>query len=201
MNKSKKDNIYLFQSKQESVERSSTAMSEDLILSVLKEHEADLKRFLKFRLAGHPDREDLMQEILLRLMEKKNLKQSLSYGHEKTRAYLMVIASNLIHDMNRRRKIHEVKTQDILHYEIESSLVDKRTPEKQIAMQQKLVKANKVLENLSPKCQEAFKLSRFHNLGYRDIGKQLNISVSMVKKYITQALVILRKKIDFDEEE
>lgn len=201
MNKVNKDNIYLFQKKQKSANHSDTTMSEDFILSVLKEHEADLKRFLKFRLAGHPDREDLMQEVLLRLMEKKESQQSLSHGHKKTKAYLIVIASNLIHDMNRRRKVREVKNKEILHYEIESSIADKRTPEKQAAIRQKLIKANKVLESLSPKCHQVFKLSRFHNLSYREIGEQLNISVSMVKKYITQALVALRKKIDFDEKE
>ncbi len=196
MSKKLKDNVYYFSDRLKS---SKSATSEELILFVLREHGFDLQRFLSARLAGHPDKDDLMQEILLRLVEQKDLQKSLSLSSEKVRAYLIVIASNLIRDTQRRHQVREKAHKRIL---LETDgVTDKKTPEQQMIMRQKLIQADKVLNSLPVKCREAFKLSRFYNVGYREIGEKMNISSSTVKKYIAKALVELRKKIDLDGDE
>lgn len=195
MSKTYKQNVYYFQDEMRKVPASSRNIaSQQPILTILKDHEMDLRHFLNARLAGHPDKEDLMQDIFVRLAEQEDLPKRLSLGYEKTRAYLIIIASNLIRDMYRRRQVREKARQDIL-YEQQLS-IEKRTLEKQQAARQKLAAIDTVLAELSPKCRQAFKLSRFENLGYREIGEKMNISASMVRKYVAKALLTLKTEVD-----
>lgn len=53
-------------------------------------------------------------------------------------------------------------------------------------------KIAEVIESMPTKCREVFKLSRFDHLKNKEIAEKLNISVKMVEKHISKALVILR---------
>ena len=54
----------------------------------------------------------------------------------------------------------------------------------------------KVIAELPPRTQEIFKLSRFEQLSQKRIGEILNISDQTVKNQVTQAMKILRLKIN-----
>lgn len=51
------------------------------------------------------------------------------------------------------------------------------------------------IENMPEKCREVFKLSRHEQLKNKEIAERLNISVKMVEKHISKALVILRRDL------
>ena len=52
-----------------------------------------------------------------------------------------------------------------------------------------------VIETLSPKCREVFRMSHFEGLSNREISERLNISVSTVENHIYNALRQLRGKL------
>lgn len=52
-----------------------------------------------------------------------------------------------------------------------------------------------VVETLSPKCREVFRMSHFEGLSNREISERLNISVSTVENHINNALRQLRGKL------
>ena len=52
-----------------------------------------------------------------------------------------------------------------------------------------------VVETLSPKCREVFRMSHFEGLSNREISERLNISVSTVENHIYNALRQLRGKL------
>ena len=52
-----------------------------------------------------------------------------------------------------------------------------------------------VLGQLSPKCQAAVVLQYWHGLSYAEIGERLGVSPNMVKKYLSQALLHCRKRM------
>ena len=54
---------------------------------------------------------------------------------------------------------------------------------------------NNAIESLPERYQQAFKLSRFHDLTYEEIAKEMGISVNGVKINIKKALAHLRKKL------
>lgn len=49
---------------------------------------------------------------------------------------------------------------------------------------------------LPARMRQIFEMSRINNLSYKEIAKEMNISDKTVKKQISNALIILRKKID-----
>lgn len=157
----------------------------------LEEHHTALRRFLHVRLANEQDRDEIAQEVYIRLCQQTDLPEKLSLGSEKTRAYLFAIATNLICDMrrkafSRRASAHEtfdesmhrlgdVDTEEILQHREELELVKSG------------------ILNLEPKCRRAFVLSRFFDMSYRDISDEMGVSCSMIEKYISQALLELRR--------
>jgi len=56
-------------------------------------------------------------------------------------------------------------------------------------------KIAEVIENMPDKCKEVFKLSRFEHLKNKEIAAKLDISVKMVEKHISKALIILRRDL------
>lgn len=57
----------------------------------------------------------------------------------------------------------------------------------------RLLKA--VLEELPPRCKEAFLLSKYNKLKYKEIAEEMGISVKTVELHISKALSVLRKNI------
>lgn len=161
-----------------------------LLNQTFQEHEADLKRFLRARVANYSDRDDLIQDVFLRLAQQDDIEQKLSFGPAKIRAYLMVIASNLVRDAHRR----SVSRKESFHNSMETvALADQRpSPEKATETRQTLAAIDTVMKTLDPKCRKAFTMSRIQNISYKEIAHQMNVSTSMIEKHIAKALVAIR---------
>jgi len=56
-------------------------------------------------------------------------------------------------------------------------------------------KVNYAINKLPEKCAEVFKLSRFEEMKYKEIGDKLNISVKTVEAQISKALKYLREEL------
>lgn len=130
------------------------------------------------------------------MARQENLQARLSGTPASIKAYLIVTASNLIYDRHRR----SVTRQASCHEDIEKvTVIDRRpTPEQATVIQQTLSAVHAVLENLDPKCGQAFRMSRFHDMSYQEIAQQLDVSVSMIEKYVAKALLAVRAQIDFE---
>ena len=61
-----------------------------------------------------------------------------------------------------------------------------------IEMQEKI---NQTLDSLPKKCQKVFRLSRYENMKYKEIAKELDISIKTVETHISRALKELRKNL------
>jgi RNA polymerase sigma-70 factor (ECF subfamily) len=64
-----------------------------------------------------------------------------------------------------------------------ASPVDER-----LIQRQNLAAAAATIRALPPRCRDAFLLNRFESLTYRQIAARLGVSVSMVEKYVAEAL-------------
>ena len=164
------------------------------LLRIVNEHETAIKRFLRLRLANEADREDIVQEVFLRLCRMENLSDKLSLGAERTRAFLFMTAANLIRDLRRR----ETSRQRSAHEPFdEDGTADQAPPiEDRLQSREMLEIVRKAIEALKPSCRQAFEMSRFECMSYRDIADQMGVSVSMVEKHITNALVVVRRAVD-----
>ncbi|MYF71044.1 MAG: RNA polymerase sigma factor [Proteobacteria bacterium] len=168
------------------------------LVRIVEEHEIALRRFLRIRLANRSDREEIVQEVFVRLCRHANLEDKVSRGVESTRAYLFKIATNLIRDMNRRAK---VRYSDKHEYFNDQTAADKRpSVESQVQTSQTLDQAVGIIDSLPKKCAQAFILSRFRGMSYREISERMGVSCSMVEKHISAALFEIRNELVNDHE-
>lgn len=167
------------------------------LLQIVNEHETAIKRFLRLRLANEADRDDIVQEVFMRLCRMENLADKLSLGAERTRAFLFMTAANLIRDLHRRetsrhRSAHEPFDDDSLADQ--TALIEDR-----LQSREKLEIVRQAIEGLKPPCRQAFEMSRFECMSYREIADQMGVTVSMVEKHITNALIVVRDAVDGGE--
>jgi RNA polymerase sigma-70 factor, ECF subfamily len=57
------------------------------------------------------------------------------------------------------------------------------------------LKIDTSIESLPPQCRNVFKMSRFKGLKNHEIASELQISIKVVEKHISKALIILRENL------
>ncbi|WLE62881.1 sigma-70 family RNA polymerase sigma factor [Burkholderia plantarii] len=100
------------------------------------------------------------------------------------RALLTTIARRLTFEFWRRRDIERAYLAELAQWP------EPVAPPAEAVLEtmQDLLRIDAALQRLSPKAREAFILSQFEDLRYADIAARLGVSVSMVRKYVAQAL-------------
>ena len=175
------------------LERRRTAEVTQRLTRLLTEHEAALRRFLRGRLALEADRDDLVQDVFLRLSQHRDLERI----DGNARAYLFKIAMNLLRDRKRRSRTRQADKHVL--YEEGQCPSGEMNPEEAALMNEWVGEARQVLLELSPKCRRVFIMHRFEYHTYREIADELGISVSMVEKYVTRALKACRNKLGHEK--
>jgi RNA polymerase sigma factor (sigma-70 family) len=156
--------------------------------AVYRENGGELKGFLRRWLKSEQDVEDLAQEAFLRLHGAQP-KQTI----EQPRSFLFRIARNLLTDHFRRKRRTQVDLDDP---EIAAALADTAPPpERELQSQAWLHRYQRGLDRLSPKCRAVFVKCRLEGLPHAQIAAELGISRKMVEKYMTQALLSLRREL------
>ncbi|WP_299578137.1 RNA polymerase sigma-70 factor [uncultured Sunxiuqinia sp.] len=137
---------------------------------------------------------DLVQDAFFMLWEKTDqldIKKS-------PKAYLYQSVKNSCLNYNRHLSIKENAEAEISTRiaELERQVYDgTKTPYLSLIEQELEEKIAEVIEQMPSKCQEVFKMSRFEGLKNKEIAERLGISVKMVEKHISKALVILRHEL------
>lgn len=137
---------------------------------------------------------DLVQDAFFLFWEKADhleIKQS-------PKAYLYQAVKNSCLNYNRHLSIKqsaEAKIESKIS-ELEKQVYKNTdTPYFSLIEQELEEKINGVIESMPEKCREVFMLSRHENLKNKEIAAKLNISVKMVEKHISKALIILRREL------
>lgn len=90
---------------------------------------------------------------------------------EYTRSFYMEKLKNLVGDQAENRSLLAIYAQETEEY------------------------IHRIVTTLSPQCREAFILSRFEGLSYKEIAERMQLSVNTVEKHVAKALRILRSKL------
>lgn len=135
------------------------------------------------------DAEEIVQEIFIRIWEHRNT-IDINSSFE---SFLFTIAYN-VNISFLRKKSYELKyieyLKSIQHIENADDLVEK------IHFNDLNDKIQSLLNKLTPRQREIFKLSREKGLSHGEIAKILNISVNTVKKHMANILAYLKSHID-----
>ncbi len=149
--------------------------------SVYREHHAWLNAWLRKKLGCSFDAADLAQDTFVKVAHQHDLA-----GIREPRAYLTTIASRLIIDLARKRKIERAYLEALLLVQHEP---EQASPEQIQAAVETLNEIASMLEGLPEKVCKAFLLSRLEELSHAEIAEQLGVSVSMVKQYLARAML------------
>lgn len=129
---------------------------------------------------------DIIQDTFVKLWEKKkNIDEKTSIL-----AFLNTIAYHIFID-NYRKKKREKEHLDTYTYQ---SLV-KITEDDQDVFNERVAKIKVAIEELPPKCQEVFRLSKFEGFKYAEIAQRMNISIKTVEAQMGKAFSSIRNKV------
>jgi RNA polymerase sigma factor (sigma-70 family) len=158
------------------------------VQETIRRYHDSLIRFLRQRLRIKEDAADVAQEAYIRMMQYEGSTQIQSPS-----SMLFRIAINVANDLGRSEQTRRVSSQCPLDgLELVS---DQPAPERAIAAEQDLQLLYAAIDQLPPKCQQVFLLSRAQRMTYPQIAQHCGISVKMVEKHISHALAICMKKV------
>lgn len=160
----------------------------DEITTLYQEYNETLVRYLTLRLRSRQDAVEVAHEAYIRLIRRDNLDDIDCF-----QSFLFRTATNISIDLQRQRAR---QTQNVMKSKMLFSDSDHITPERALKARQTLTELRKVLEELPPKCKEAFILYKFKNLSHTEIAEHMDLSVSSIRKYIARGLAFCIRKID-----
>ena len=134
------------------------------------------------------DAEDVAQDAWIHV-----LRLSAPQSVREPARFLARIARNLFIDRGRRRKREAALFDSSADAELAAH--NGLDPERITSSEQALMRALAAIEELPPRCREAFELHRFEGLSYIGIAHRMGISVSMVEKHIAEAVLRLAEEV------
>lgn len=150
------------------------------ITALYQDYNETLVRYLAIRLRSRQDAVEVAQEAYIRLIRRENLK-----GIDCFQSFLFRTATNISIDLQRQRAR---QAKNFASSKFLLGDIDEITPERTLNARQRISALKEVLEDLPPKCREAFMLYKFKNLEHAEIAKKMGLSVSSVRKYIARGL-------------
>lgn len=151
------------------------------VQSLYSNHHGWLFGWLRRKTQCPHDAADLAHDTFLRVITGQDVAQL-----REPRAYLLVIASRLLINRNRRRQVEaEALRQIAVLLELEDVQDPQRIAETQDLLSQILLLLTR---ELPQNVQRAFLLARVQGLSYAAIAQRLKVSESSVKQYLARAL-------------
>jgi RNA polymerase sigma factor (sigma-70 family) len=147
-------------------------------------HDGELRRFLARRVGCRDEADDLAQEVYLRIARCADLDRV-----DCLRAFMFQTALNLVRDRSRRLYTKAMARSSAID---DLELPSHEDPARSIEVGEQLDRACDVVEEMPEKRRRALLMHRFDGHTYDEIACAMAVSVSMVEKHISAALVQLR---------
>jgi len=139
-------------------------------------------------LRNEQDAEELVQDVFLRIWEKKEqLDKS-----KNLKSFIFKIAVNTIYDLIRRRNIEEA-FRDFVRHDYEPGIENTWHT---VIFEEMLANVNELVKEMPAQRQKIFRLSRVEGLPNDTIARKLNLSKRTVENQLYRALSFLKKHFD-----
>lgn len=141
-----------------------------------------LLHFFSKRTGNRADAEDLAQEVFIRIARQGDITRV-----EHIEGYLFQTASNLLRDRARRDATHHVHD----HFSIEDSGYEGEAPSEERVYEgrETIERFLSVVAEMPPRRRMVFLMHRFLGLSYGAIALKLGVSVRVVEKHMSKALL------------
>ena len=158
------------------------------IEALYRKYSGALRRFLARHHLQRDDVADIVQETYCRVLKSGEL-QAIRHP----RAFLFRVASNLVLNAAKHRRT----AGEGVNIDVASADIADEQPSscRRLEAEEELIIVRAALTELAPRCREVFVMNRFEDRSYSEIADELGLSVSMIEKYVSQALAHLRKRL------
>lgn len=130
--------------------------------------------------------ENIVQDVFIKIWYKRSLlNPNLNFI-----SYLFTIIKNQAYDHRKVAIKNESINESFMEMILDAQHVDKEIKE------ERLVKINEAVENLSARKKEIIKLNYERGLSYKEIAKELDIKLNTVKNQLVIAKKSIRREID-----
>lgn len=153
---------------------------------VFRKYAPRLEAFARKYTSDAREAEDMVQNVFLKLWERREWLENISLS-----SFLFMLTKNNCLNYLKHRQITDMVEQRISDVEIVEQLYAfDFISDPSIQLQQKELSQtiDRIMDELPPKCKEAFRLSRLNGLKNREIASRMNITEKVVEKHITRAL-------------
>ena len=167
---------------------------------VIRKNDSMIVGWLTRKFGDQETAKDIAQDVYLRVWR---------YAHEtlieNPQAILFKTASNLAANEFRARHRFRLRHLTTTIDEdggdpIQNLASDDPSPERAAEARSDMQASMAAIDRLPEKARRAFVMSRFQEMSYQDIARELGVSVSSVEKYIITALKALRVAVAIQEE-
>ena len=163
--------------------------SGEFVGRAFQKYNESLVRYLSVRLHSRRDAEEVAQEAYVRMLK---LDEPDTISH--MQAYLFKIASNIAIDRMRSQGRQPP------HCSIDAIADGIAAPatsvDRIVEAQQQLLLIKEIIAELPPKCRKAFLLYKFKGQSYAEIAQSMQLTQSMIRKYVLRAIVFCRTRLD-----
>lgn len=157
------------------------------LAEISRNHHAALVRFLTVRTGSIEDAKEIVQEAYAKML---GLEHPGTIGM--LAGYLWRVAVNLAVDRRRHHALHE-------RFSIAAApAVEKQefSAESIVEARERLEIVERAIEELPPRCLEAFVLHVLQGTTFDEVGREMGISGRMAKKHVARALEYLQTCLD-----
>lgn len=174
----------------EEVAAESAAARAGVVAQLFRDHNRDLVHFIQARLGGITgDANEVAQEAYVRLLQLEDT-GAVSF----LRAYLFRIAANLVVDrLSARQRMPEERGNPS---EVLDQVADPFDTERTVLASDEYNLLVSCIDELPPKCRQAFVLHRMRQRTSEEVAREMGISTRMVRKHVARALIYCRYRLD-----
>ena len=166
--------------------------------TVLTRHYRDLLNFCLRKTRNRDTAADLAQESYARVLSMQQSGQAIL----EPGALLRQVALRAKIDLDRRAEVRQHEDLDALDESHQPAGARHLQPEEAYASSQAIQAYLKIIEELPPRCREAFCMYIFDELPNKEIAARMGVSLSMVNQYISRgklACAACREALDHDD--
>ena len=160
--------------------------NENAFTTLYETYWAKVYNFSRLYLTSSTEIEEVVQDVFVKVWEARIFIKE----NENFKGFLFITTRNIIFNQFRKSFNENAYKLAVLKSASESYSI-----EEEMVASDLHIYINKLIEELPPRQQEVFKLSREKHLSYREIAQQLDISEKTVERHINEALKFLRKNI------
>lgn len=157
------------------------ALLNEHINGLYKEHQSWLYGWLCRKMQNQHDAADLTQDTFVKIML-----HYADYYYQEPRALLTTIAKSLMSNHYRRKRIEMAYLNTLTEQQKRVTI----PLEQHILLIETLCELYEIIENMPQRQKQVFILSQLQGLGYDAIARQLDISVSTIKRDLTKAMAV-----------